>query len=338
MQHPKVTFVIPAYNAAAYLAVAVNSILSQTVDDWELIIVDDCSKDDTLAMARDFADSDSRIRVLQTERQSGGAYIPRKLAIIKARGEFIAPLDSDDAIEPGYLQSLLAAVEIEEKMDICFPIMYSWDGHRSGSPYRHDSTLYGKVMSGRDMVKYTLDGWRIHCNGGVIRKDVYLKAFENINEDDIEVRSYIDEYLSRHLLFNARNVMVCDVKYLYRENPSSITHTTDLRAFGLLWNNSLLIPFIRSHYAEHSEERKLMERQNFHCYFDSLRMLGEATLSKEELRKVRSMQKLSRKNADLTILKNNVSHKYLALFLFPHRLGAFIFSRLAPDLSSKKKK
>ncbi|MDE6410867.1 MAG: glycosyltransferase family 2 protein [Muribaculaceae bacterium] len=338
MDNPKVTFIIPAYNVAPYLQEAVESIQLQTYQDWELIIVDDCSKDKTLAIARELEKHDSRIRVLRTETQSGGAYIPRKLAISNARGSIIAPLDADDKIGPEYLQNLLSMMESRKDVDICYPVMYRWDGTHLGSAYNHDKTLVGKYVKGKDAVKYTLDGWRIHCNGGIIRKEVYLKAFESIKENDIEVRSYIDEYLSRHLLFNARNVAICDEKYYYLQNPSSITHSADIRAFGLLWNNSMLLPFIRENYPVESEERILMEQQNFHCYFDSIRLLRERPLHGEELRRVREKQIESRKNGDLSILRKNVGWKYLSLFVLPFRIGSVIFSMLVPYLPSKVNK
>lgn len=335
MKQPEVTFVIPAYNAAVHLPVAVEAICSQTFQDWELIIVDDCSADYTLAIAQGYAQRNPRIRVLRTEHQSGGAYIPRKLAINNAKGSIIAPLDADDKVEPQYLEKLLSVMRSEDDVDICYPIMYRWDGETLGSALSHDASLYGKAINGHDMVKYTLDGWRIHCNGGIIRKEVYLKAFEGIKEDEIEVRSYIDEYLSRHLIFNARKVTVCNEKYYYRENLSSITHTTDIRAFGLLWNNSMLYPFIKRNYPENSEERTLMERQNFHCYFDSIRLLGETSLNDEELRRVKEMLRQSKRNSNLSILRKNVGWKYFSLFILPHRIGSFIYSRLVPYLPAK---
>lgn len=334
---PEVTFIIPAYNAGKHLHRAIDSILSQTVTDWELIIVDDSSKDDTYDIANQYAEIDSRIRVFRTDRQSGGAYIPRKLAISNAKSEIIAPLDSDDLIEPQYLQHLLMTMKEDAETDICYPVMYRWDGNILGSAYNHDVSLYGKPISGKEAVKYTLDGWRIHCNGGLIRKEVYLQAFREIDERRIEVRSYIDEYLSRILLFNARRIAICDEKYYYLENPSSITHTTDIRAFGKLWNNSMLLEFIRNNYSEGSEERILMERQNFHSYFDSICLLQDATLTDLELKEVERMLRRGKEKSDFSILKENVSRKYLILYLLPYRIGKYLYSFLAQYFLAKKR-
>lgn len=324
MTTPIVSFVMPAYNVAQYLPTAVEAIKAQTMTDWELIIVDDCSSDNTLEIAQSYAGEDSRIRLLQTERQSGGAYIPRKIAIENAESEIIAPLDADDNIEPDYLRRLLAKMGKEEEIDIVYPIMYHWNGKSLGDPYPHDKSLYGIPVPGRDMVKYTLDGWRIHCNGGLIKRATYLDTLRMIDIDKVEVKSFIDECLTRLLLFNARKVVMCDVRYYYLENENSITHTTDIRAFGQLWNNAILLPFIRNHYSPDSEERALMERQNFHSFFDALKLMKKATLKKEDQERVIRMIKSSRRNADRHILRKKASRKYYAIYQFPIRVISFL--------------
>lgn len=115
---PAVSVIMPAYNCAAFLPAAVASVQAQTVNNWELIIVDDHSRDDTLALARQLAASDSRIRVLANE-QNLGVSQTRNRAIGEARGTFIACLDSDDIWLPRKLElqlSLLAA----SGADLCY--------------------------------------------------------------------------------------------------------------------------------------------------------------------------------------------------------------------------
>jgi len=107
---PVVTVVTPAYNAARYLPGTVASVLGQTFSDLELIIVDDGSTDDTLAVARRLAATDPRIRVVSTP--NGGPAAARNTALRSARGEFVALLDSDDIMLPDYLARQLAVFEV----------------------------------------------------------------------------------------------------------------------------------------------------------------------------------------------------------------------------------
>ena len=68
---PVISISMPAYNVEKYIGEAIESILAQTFTDWELIIVDDCSKDKTLAIASEYAAKDSRIRIIKRKENSG---------------------------------------------------------------------------------------------------------------------------------------------------------------------------------------------------------------------------------------------------------------------------
>ncbi|MDR3192647.1 MAG: glycosyltransferase [Treponema sp.] len=103
-----VSIITPNYNCAPYLAQTIESVRAQTVPDWEMIIVDDCSTDNSAAIARDYVQKDRRIRFFQTPSQSGSPREPRNLALRMARGRYIAFLDSDDLWLPGKLENQLA--------------------------------------------------------------------------------------------------------------------------------------------------------------------------------------------------------------------------------------
>ena len=104
---PRVSVILPAYNAAAHLRRAVDSALAQTMSDLEIIIVDDASTDATLEIAGRIAAQDPRVRVLHNERNSGPS-VSRNRAIAAARGEWIAILDADDSWFPERLERMLA--------------------------------------------------------------------------------------------------------------------------------------------------------------------------------------------------------------------------------------
>lgn len=91
----KVTVILPAYNAGEGLRVAVESILQQTWRNLELIIVDDCSTDNTLAIAQEYAEKDERVIVKQTE-QNSGPYVARNIALQIATGYLVTVNDADD--------------------------------------------------------------------------------------------------------------------------------------------------------------------------------------------------------------------------------------------------
>lgn len=101
MQHPLFSIVIPTYNNADVLPVSVSSILAQDFKDWELIIVDDGSTDETENVFHQFS-SDSRLKYFYQDNQ--GVTAARNFGVQKAEGEFIAFLDSDDKVKINWLK------------------------------------------------------------------------------------------------------------------------------------------------------------------------------------------------------------------------------------------
>jgi len=93
--NPLVSIVTPSYNSAALISETIQSVLSQTVFDWEMIVVDDCSSDNSVEVIQFFVDQDSRIKLIQLSINSGAA-VARNVAIETAKGRYIAFLDSDD--------------------------------------------------------------------------------------------------------------------------------------------------------------------------------------------------------------------------------------------------
>ena len=100
-----VSIIMPSYNTANYIAASIQSVLDQTYQNWELLLVDDCSTDDTDAVVAPFL-SDARIRYLKNDRNSGAA-ISRNRALREAKGRWIAFLDSDDLWYPTKLEAQL---------------------------------------------------------------------------------------------------------------------------------------------------------------------------------------------------------------------------------------
>lgn len=113
-----VSVVMPAYNAARFIGDAVRSVLGQTFSEFELLVVDDCSRDATAEVVEDFVKTDSRVRLIRHARNFGPA-AARNTALDRARGRYIAFLDSDDLWLPEKLEIQLAFMR-EQSAAICF--------------------------------------------------------------------------------------------------------------------------------------------------------------------------------------------------------------------------
>lgn len=108
---PFFSVVIPAYNAEKYIDSTIQSVINQTFSDWELVVVDDCSKDTTAAIVESCCEKDRRIRLIKCPRNFGGPAGPRNIGIRAAKGSFIALLDSDDIWLPEKLTRVFAKIE-----------------------------------------------------------------------------------------------------------------------------------------------------------------------------------------------------------------------------------
>ena len=113
----KVSIIIPCYNSGAYLGACMDSVLAQTMEDFEAILIDDGSRDDTLAVAQDYAKRDARVRVLAQENR--GVAAARNLGLKHARGEWITFVDSDDLLPADALHTMLSGADDHVDMVVC---------------------------------------------------------------------------------------------------------------------------------------------------------------------------------------------------------------------------
>lgn len=105
-----VSIITPAYNAAEYIAETIESVLDQTYPNWEMLIINDCSKDNTAEIVRSYTIKDKRIKLINLEKNSGAA-VARNTAIQNAKGRYVAFLDSDDLWKKEKLQKQLSFMQ-----------------------------------------------------------------------------------------------------------------------------------------------------------------------------------------------------------------------------------
>lgn len=115
---PLVSVIMPAYNSAAFLEAAIESVIEQEYHNWELFVIDDASTDHTVSIALDFRQKDPRIKLLQNASNEGtGA--ARNKGIKAAEGSFIAFLDADDLWLPGKLKTQVDFM-LKNDLEMCF--------------------------------------------------------------------------------------------------------------------------------------------------------------------------------------------------------------------------
>lgn len=233
---PLVSIITPCYNAASFISQAIESVLAQSFENWEMIIVDDCSCDDSLSIIQKYAGEDMRIRYFQTNKPSGSPALPRNMGIKEARGRYIAFLDSDDIWLPNKLDEQLkifgksgAAIVFSnyEKVGL--------NGERCGR----------KIMAPREAdYRLLLKGNCIGCLTAIYDTALTGKTyFKEIRHEDYAYWLFI---LKRG--YKAQNTNT--VTALYRIDRHSVS-SNKLRAMCWQWNilrNELSLPLCRTVY------------------------------------------------------------------------------------------
>jgi glycosyltransferase involved in cell wall biosynthesis len=134
-----ISVIVPVYNVAAYLAKCMDSILSQTFRDFEVIIVNDGTKDNSREIAAQFVAQDRRIRLIDQENQGLG--YARNTALNVAQGEYVSFVDSDDWLDPGYLEAFYLEAERTRADLVIGTFMAVASNEREITPYYLDPVL-----------------------------------------------------------------------------------------------------------------------------------------------------------------------------------------------------
>lgn len=209
----KVSVIIPCYNLEDYLPDAVNSVKNQSMKDWEMIIVDDCSTDNSLQTAIDLADSDN-IRIVHHEENR---YLAATLntGIERARGKYIIPLDADNMLAPSALERLCAALDNNRDIDIVYGSMevIEPDGKRFVSKWPPTEFNFWNQMDHKNQCTST----------SMFRK----KIWKRIGGYRLRCRTAEDaDFWCRATSYGARAQKVTeDVTLIYRNRHNSMSHT-----------------------------------------------------------------------------------------------------------------
>lgn len=215
---PLISIIVPIYKVEKYLEKCINSIISQTYKNIEIILVDDGSPDRSGDIADNFAKVDQRIRIIH--KSNGGLSSARNVGIDIARGEYIGFVDSDDTIEPFMYEKLFNILKKENtKLSVC-PFNYIYKKNR----------VHKKKSLGKDI---TFDFYQAIIEMNLHRyfdmtacsKLFHRSLFENIR---FPVGKLSEDYYIMYKIFErAEKISYLDTPcYNYYQHQNSITHST----------------------------------------------------------------------------------------------------------------
>ena len=226
-----------------------------------MILLDDCSTDNTVSVIKEYANKDKRIKLHQLLKNTGSAYIPRLKAIELSLGDWVLNLDADDYLEDTCLQSMHHRA-IETQADHVIPqlIRVSEDkGIPTGWECPAHNFDFKMTLTGKEACMLTIGEWEIGGAGVLIRRENYFTAFKKYSNKNSNINA--DELLTRKLLLTATKVAFCNSKYYYRQNSNSITIKFSNKQFDILDTNLELRSLIHEYFANDFSHKKKMERQ-----------------------------------------------------------------------------
>ncbi|HWJ80108.1 MAG TPA: glycosyltransferase family 2 protein [Niallia sp.] len=218
MENNLVSVIIPTYNVEKYIKQCINSVLAQTHKNLEIIIVDDCSADNTLKIVQSYADS--RINILINKENKGPSY-SRNRAIEKAKGEWIAFLDSDDWWESTRIERLISVAEINSIQMITDDINLIFEGENK--PW--STQLKNKKMNDFQTMKLTPE---FFINEDLGMQPMIKRAIleENNIKFDEHLKYGEDFKLYLECLLKTRSaVLLNEPYYYYRQRLGSLMTT-----------------------------------------------------------------------------------------------------------------
>ena len=222
---PSISVIIPVYQAEKYLEKCVESVQKQTFTDWELLLVDDCSRDETPALCDRCAAADDRIRVFH-KKKNGGVSEARNLGLREAKGEYIAFLDVDDRYEFRCLETLWNAREQAGADSAACAHLNLWaDGTKQSEPVMPAGVYESNGV--REGIVYPLLGDRLTqpvFNGFIWR---YLFSGEIIRANQLSFEgAYLEDelFLMEYFCCAKKLAVTEEPLYRYFHNPSSATH------------------------------------------------------------------------------------------------------------------
>ncbi|MCU1444484.1 glycosyltransferase [Cryobacterium sp.] len=225
-RHPRVSIIVPAYNAAGFLAASIDELLGQTLTDIEIVVVDDGSADATAEVAHRAAQAHPRVRFVRLA-ENGGVALARERAVHESRGEFLWFVDADDERAPDALEKLVAAAEATGADVVICSAEYVYDAGRT-RPI--PAPRLAAPVSGADAFHLLLDG--------AITGHLWNKLFRREHALRITyppARVHSDLAMVAQLLAGAEVVAaIPDMLYSYRLRSGSIIRSGTRRAESLL--------------------------------------------------------------------------------------------------------
>lgn len=310
---PKISVIVPVYNSSDYLKMCLDSILNQTFSDFELILINDGSTDDSRLICEKYLKFDNRIKLINQD--NSGQAAARNKGIKESAGEWLCFVDSDDCVSPNYLEYLYrAAIENNTNMSACQFV-------EGAKP---DNLFFFKK-------EYSVSAFEINDNNIWSLQENYPSTYwlvwgklilrEYVIEDMFKSgRIYEDNEVAPKWLYKVKKIAIIDCPmYFYTENNNGTTKKSfSVKQLDLLWALESQIKFWYTHRYQKTQKRVLfLYMDTCDSMFNRIKTeIGISSYIRSAKKNSRKIVKEYMQNLELTLEENQKFFRFLHPFVF----------------------
>ena len=312
----KLSIVIPVYNVEKYLNACIDSVRKQTFKDWELLLVDDGSVDNSYCMAADYAKKDSRIKAFSNSHK--GVSAARNLGVKMAEGEYIMFVDSDDTIEPNACEFLLDAVKGFDFAVSAYRTVY-----RDGKSVVHNIESFAGSMErfcqGIDeyLGEAILQGpcWKVFKRDIIIKNGIVFPEHMSFGEDSFFVYTYM-KYIE-----NINVIAMSTYNYYIREHGLNCRFRPDKYETNVMLNRMICEVCNQFGVSGYEDKQKGLNRKAFATFLSDCTVCKEKEVAVQAIKKAATMKEtidafeegegLTRKQKVMRVLLKRKSYRLL---------------------------
>ena len=274
---PKISIFIPVFNKKKYLINSINSIQKQSIKNLEVIAINDYSTDDSLALLKYLSKKDSRIKIINNDRNHGLLY-SRAMGIINSTGEYLMNLDPDDELLGENDLEYLYQISIKSKVDfVSF-------GFKTKNKYLKSCSSYNQIFK-QPLLFLSVFNKNYYLKDLLIwnkfvKRELFIKAFQKFkNHIYKEKWNYHEDNIWSVLIHKYANSMICEKKKVYKYNyhSDSLMHKKEIIEIknyiykekmiqylkdGDLMNNNIVNDYFKSFLRSNKKIKTLKNKNN----------------------------------------------------------------------------
>jgi len=231
---PLVSVIVPNYNYSHFLKQRLDSILNQTFQDFELILLDDCSTDDSRELLEKYRDNDKVSHIVINEKNSGSAFMQWKKGFALARGEYIWIAESDDYSDLTFLEKLVTQLEQNPQASLAYCYSHLVDENGTDIPddwdRRDGNDQEIKIMNGRDFDR----NWMLYnCNIFNASSVVFRRSvLDHINDKYLEYK-YCGDWHFWNMMCLTGDIIVYGRRLNYfRQHRQKVTSASEYYGYN----------------------------------------------------------------------------------------------------------